>query len=122
MLHMRHITDPLTGTTFNDYEVLAPKHPLGLETDDTKFDYVTQVCLGCTKEHRLADGLDLGMGSRRCGVVGCENPAVHLYRFMVKGDPAVDELGRPTPTVTRPVTPRKIPPTETPPTTLRGIK
>ena len=121
MLHKTTITDPLTGAEFNDYEVLNPTL-FGLETEDVKFDYTTQVCAACTKKHKLADGLDEGMGSGTCGVVGCEKPAVHNYSFMVEGPPTVESpffytrksRKRTIPTV-RPTIPE-------PETTVKGIK
>jgi len=89
MLHKTIVTDPLTGTQFNDYEVLNPKLT-GLETEDVKFDYTTQVCTRCAKKHKLADGIDYGIGAGTCGVVGCERPAVHNYSFLVEGPPTVE--------------------------------
>ena len=89
MLHKTTVTDPLTGAEFNDYEVLNPKLH-GLETEDVKFDYTTQVCSKHTKQYKMADGLDPGMGTGTCGVVGCDNPAIHNYSFMVEGPPTVE--------------------------------
>ena len=121
MLHKTPVKDPLTGAEFNDYEVLDPKI-FGLETEDVKFDYTTQVCGKHAKQYKMADGLDEGVGTGTCGVVGCDKPAVHNYSFMVEGPPTVESpffyarksRKRMTPTV-RPTIPE-------PETTVKGIK
>ncbi len=87
MLHMTQITDPLTGVAFNDYDTVLPRNLIWPETDDTKFDYVTQVCDECVKKYGIADGLFREIGSGACGVVGCENEAPHVYLFMIEGPP-----------------------------------
>ena len=123
MLHQTAITDPLTGAQFNDYEILDPKM-LGYETEDTKFDYGTQVCAKHTKQYKMADGLDKGMGAGKCGGVGCEKPAVHLYHFMVPGTPIPSELRvARTPVANRTVvrTPKRTA-TEITPTSLKGVR
>lgn len=123
MLHRTQITDPLTGAVFNDYDTVLPENLLGTETDDTKFDYVTQVCDECVEEHGIADGLFRGVGSGWCGVVGCENEAPHIYLFMIEGPPLEepDEIPRERATSTtapRRPTPPKASAPESPPRLL----
>ena len=97
MPHQETATDALTGATFNDYEKLNTT-PMGLETKGELPKYSTQVCIQHAKEYKMADGLDEGVGSGTCGVVGCENEAAHFYYFTApKGSrrttsPAAPEL------------------------------
>jgi len=123
MLHKTTVTDPLTGAEFNDYEVLNPKL-LGLETEDVKFDYTTQVCDKHAKQYKMADGLDLGMGTGTCGVVGCEEPAVHNYSLMVEGPPDIESPFFYTPwrKSKKRAIPTAYPTAPAPETTVKGIK
>ena len=126
MLHRTIITDELTGARFNDYDTVIPEGLLGAETDDTKFDYVTQVCDEHVKQYGIADGLYRGVGSGQCGIVGCEADADHVYLFMVEGPP-LEEPMETTPPAARVVTPVVRPaiaprPPTPPPTTLQGTQ
>jgi len=123
MLHKTTVTDPLTGAEFNDYMPLNPKL-LGLETEDVKFDYTTQVCDKHAKQFKMADGLDKGMGAGTCGVVGCEKPAVHNYSFMVEGPPTVESHFFHTPwkKSKKKATPTVRPTIPAPETTVKGVK
>ena len=94
MLHQTTVTDPLTGAQFNDYEILDTQF-LGDEVEDTKFDYMTQVCKKHARQFKLADGLDKYLGTGHCGVVGCEKPAAHNYYFMVQGVPETGQMRSP---------------------------
>ena len=78
--HKTAVTDSTTGVQFNDYERLDP-HLLGIETDDTRLDYASQVCAEHAEQFHLADGLIRDVGSGQCGIVGCDNPATHNYYF-----------------------------------------
>jgi hypothetical protein len=123
MLHRTIITDQLTGARFNDYDTVIPDVLLGVETDDTKFDYVTQVCEDHVKQYGIADGLYRGVGSGQCGVVGCDNDADHVYLFMIEGPPLEEPMEEPespkviTQAMRPPVT---RPPAPTPPSTIQG--
>lgn len=86
MLHKTAIKDLLTGAEFNDYVVLD-RNKLGFETEDTKFDYQTQVCKKHAQQYKMADGLIEYVGMDTCGVVGCDEPAEYSYLFMVEGTP-----------------------------------
>lgn len=119
MLHRTHVTDPLTGAQFNDYETLNPKL-LGIETEDVKFDYTTQVCAHHAKQYKMADGLDKGIGAGKCGVVGCDRAAVHNYSFMIPGFPQVVEPNY-TPATPK-AAPRKVILSRKAPTSLKGMR
>lgn len=74
------VTDSTTGVQFNDYDRMDPTL-MGLETDDTRLDYGSQVCAEHAQQLHLADGLIKDVGSGQCGIVGCDNPATHNYFF-----------------------------------------
>jgi len=85
------VTDALTGAQFNDYEKLDTT-PLGSETRGSNPQYSTQVCNKHAKQYNMQDGLEKGMASGTCGVVGCELEAEHYYYFRVPKRGEVAEL------------------------------
>lgn len=82
MTYKANIADALTGAAFHDYEKLDAA-PIGLETKDEVPEYSAQVCEKHAEKFKMTDGLDRGIGSGTCGVVGCAEEAVHSYHFSV---------------------------------------
>jgi len=91
MQHQNIVTDALTGAQFNDYEKLDTT-PLGSETRGSNPQYSTQVCDKHTKQYNMLDGLEKGIASGTCGVLGCEREAEHYYYFSAPKRGEVAEL------------------------------
>jgi hypothetical protein len=108
MFHQEIVTDALTGARFNDYEKMDAT-PMGLEIKDEVPEYSTQVCALHVKQLNMQDGLDRGVGTGNCGVVGCEREAEHFYYFRVpKGVALEGELYREEPTAPAQVAPAPV--------------